>query len=346
MSYTIALNFEDDVTRFIHCDAGETVLDAAYRQKVNLPMDCSDGVCGTCKGLCEQGAFELGDDYLEEALSEEEAAEGRVLTCQMIPSSDCVIRVPGSSALCKTQMAQFDAVVGGVESLSDSTIELVVTLEENAEPLTFLPGQYIKIGVPGTAESRSYSFSSRSGQQSASFLVRNIEGGLMSRYLTQACQAGQALTLTGPVGSFYLREIQRPVLFLAGGTGLAPFLAMLATLAQTGCDYPLHMVYGVNRDSDLVKLDALDEYAARIDNFTYTTCVVDEASNHTRKGYVTHHLSDAVLNQGDLDVYLCGPPPMVEAVRAYFSERGVTPAHVYYEKFTPSAAPGEEEDLA
>ncbi|MCP1366441.1 2Fe-2S iron-sulfur cluster-binding protein, partial [Halomonas sp. BBD48] len=50
MSYTIALNFEDGVSRFITCKAGETVLDAAYRQKINLPMDCSDGVCGTCKG--------------------------------------------------------------------------------------------------------------------------------------------------------------------------------------------------------------------------------------------------------------------------------------------------------
>ncbi|VFS72251.1 Benzoate 1,2-dioxygenase electron transfer component [Raoultella terrigena] len=66
MTFNIALNFEDGITRFIHCNPGEKVLDAAYRQKVNLPMDCSDGVCGTCKCRCASGDYALGDDYLEE----------------------------------------------------------------------------------------------------------------------------------------------------------------------------------------------------------------------------------------------------------------------------------------
>src|SRR5690554_7295405 len=83
MSYNIALNFEDGVTRVITCNEGETVLDAAYRAQINLPMDCSDGVCGTCKGSCHQGEFDMGDEYIDEALSDEEAAQGMVLTCQM-----------------------------------------------------------------------------------------------------------------------------------------------------------------------------------------------------------------------------------------------------------------------
>lgn len=91
MTFNIALNFEDGITRFIQCHAGEKVLDAAYRQQVNLPMDCSDGVCGTCKCRCVSGEYGLGDDFLEEALSEDEAAERQVLTCQMVPTSDCVI---------------------------------------------------------------------------------------------------------------------------------------------------------------------------------------------------------------------------------------------------------------
>ena len=66
MSYNIALNFEDGVTRVITCNEGETVLDAAYRAQINLPMDCSDGVCGTCKGSCHQGEFDMGDEYIDE----------------------------------------------------------------------------------------------------------------------------------------------------------------------------------------------------------------------------------------------------------------------------------------
>src|SRR5690625_2288942 len=98
-SYTIALNFEDGVTRFIECAPFETVLDAAYKAQINLPMDCSDGVCGTCKCRAESGEYELEDDYIEDALTEAEAESGLVLTCQMMPQSDCVIRDRKSTRL-------------------------------------------------------------------------------------------------------------------------------------------------------------------------------------------------------------------------------------------------------
>ncbi|MBD3896758.1 ring-hydroxylating dioxygenase ferredoxin reductase family protein [Halomonas sp. ML-15] len=342
MSYTIALNFEDGVTRFIGCNAGETVLDAAYRQKVNLPMDCSDGVCGTCKGHCEQGAFEMGDDYLEEALSEEEEAEGQVLTCQMVPSSDCVIQVPVASSLCKTAVGSVEATLASVERLSEDSLELAVDLDDEAG-LAFLPGQYVNIQVPGSDHTRSYSFSSLPGSRRASFLIRHLPQGLMSGYLSERAAAGDRLTLTGPLGSFYLRQVVRPVLMLAGGTGLAPFLAMLEQLAQQceegqGCDQPLHLIYGVNRDDHLVKREALEAFVERLPDFSYTTVVVDEQSQHPQRGYVTHHMPAEVLHNGDVDVYLCGPPPMVDAVLGHFREQDIIPANFYYEKFTPNAA--------
>lgn len=342
MSFRIALNFEDGVTRFIGCEEGETVLDAAYRQKVNLPMDCSDGVCGTCKGLCEKGEFDLGDEYLEEALSEEESAEGQVLTCQMVPSSDCIIQVPVASTMCKTAAGRLEGTVAIAEPLSKDSIELGVDLDDEAA-LAFLPGQYIHIDVPDTEEHRSYSFSSKPGNRRATFLIRNIPNGVMSSYLTDRAEVGDRLTLTGPMGSFYLRDIIRPVLMLAGGTGLAPFLSMLERLVQKKTEgetneHPIHLIYGVNKDDHLVKVDALEHFANELDNFTYATVVVDEASAHPRKGYVTHHMNAAVLNDGDIDVYLCGPPPMVDAVLKYFDEQGIIPQNFYYEKFTPNQA--------
>lgn len=335
MSYTIALNFEDGVTRFIGCKEGETVLDAAYRQKVNLPMDCSDGVCGTCKGHCEQGVFDMGDEYIEEALSDEEAAEGMVLTCQMVPSTDCVIQVPVASTLCKTEVGKVEGTVAAVEQLSEDSIELAVDLDEGSA-LTFLPGQYVHIDVPGAGAHRSYSFSSLPGEKRATFLIRNIPNGVMSGYLSEHAAKGDRLTLTGPLGSFYLREVTRPVLMLAGGTGLAPFLSMLGQLVEKGCDAPIHMIYGVNKDDHLVKVDALEAFAAKLPNFTYATVVVDEASEHPRKGYVTHHMDAEVMHDGDVDVYLCGPPPMVDAVLKHFDAEGIVPQSFHYEKFTPN----------
>ncbi|WP_346830945.1 benzoate 1,2-dioxygenase electron transfer component BenC [Pseudomonas abietaniphila] len=333
MTYSIALNFEDGVTRFIDCKAGEKVLDAAFRQRINLPMDCSDGVCGTCKCHCETGAYDLGDDYIEDALSEDEAQERQVLTCQMVPQSNCVISVPVPSSACKTGTSQFAATVHAITRHADAALE--VSFELDQAPV-FLPGQYVNIEVPGSGQTRSYSFSSLPGQKHASFLIKQVPGGLISKWLERALPADQ-VTMTGPLGSFYLREVKRPLLFLAGGTGLAPFLAMLEVLAERGESQRVSLIYGVTRDQDLVMVNTLQTFAARLPNFSFVTCVADPASAHPQKGYVTQHMAAEVLNEGDVDVYLCGPPPMVDAVRQHFKDQGVTPVSFHYEKFTPNA---------
>ena len=338
MSYNIALNFEDGVTRFINCNEGESVLDAAYRNQINLPMDCSDGVCGTCKGACQQGSYELGDDYIEEALTEDEAEQGMILTCQMVPSSDCVVSIPAASTLCKTGQLETTGTVSEVNLISPSAIELKITADAD---IAFLPGQYVNITVPGTSETRAYSFSSRPGSRELSFLIRNVPGGLMSSWLVGQAKTGDKVTLAGPMGIFYLRPVGRPLLMLAGGTGLAPFLSMLEHLKASGSSQPVHLIYGVTNDEDLVAVAALEAYAADIESFTFKTVVADAQSGHPRTGYVTNHMEDAPINDGDVDVYLCGPPPMVDAVLGYFREEGIEPASFHYERFTPSVAAEE-----
>jgi len=333
MTYKIALNFEDGVTRIIDCDADEKLSDAAFRQKINVPMDCRDGVCGTCKCRAERGEYELGF-YLEDAMTAEEAAQGMVLTCQMMPKSDCVVAIPASSIACKTGAQTIAATVAGVEALSETSFRLRVALPA---AMTFLPGQYVNVQVPGTSATRAYSFSSHPQASEASFLIRNIPGGLMSGYLARA-KAGDRIDLTGPMGAFYLRPVTRPQVFLAGGTGLAPFLSMLEQIATQGTGQPIRLFYAVTRDADLVELDRLHSLAALIPSLDIITIVAAPEADHPRRGYVTDHLTAADLWDGAADVYLCGPPPMVEAVRAHMARLGVTPAAFLFEKFNPSEA--------
>lgn len=335
MTHRIALNFEDGVTRFIDCRDGEKVLDAAFRQRINLPMDCADGVCGTCKCRAESGNYTLGEDYLDDALSRDEATAGLVLTCQMVPSSDCVIAVPARSAQCKTGQASFQAIVTDIQQHGDAVS--VLTLEVTGAVPVFLPGQYVNIEVPGSGLHRAYSFSSAPGQSRLQFLIKRLPGGLMSHWLERA-QAGATLSLSGPLGCFYLRDTPRPLLLLAGGTGLAPLLSMLRVLATREQMPPTRLVYGVNRDADLVMLPELDALAADLVNFSYTTVVADADSTHPRKGWVTQHLPDDALNGGDVDIYLCGPPPMVDAVRRHLDQAGLIPVGFYYEKFNPGVS--------
>lgn len=335
MTYKIALNFEDGVTRFIDCKPSETVADAAYRQGVNVPIDCRDGACGACKSHAESGSFEMGF-YIEDALSEEEASLGYVLTCQMHPKSDCVVSIPASSEVCKIKQSSISAKVKEVRQLSESTINLTVQ-GEGVEKLSFLPGQYANLGVPGTDLHRAYSFSSMPHGGEVSFLIRNVPNGKMSGYLTGAAKPGDEIKLAGPLGSFYLRAVERPVLMLAGGTGLAPFLAMLDKVVATGgSTHPIHLIYGVNTDADVVEIEKLNAFTKVLPNFTYAVCVVSETSNYPKKGYVTAHIEPAHLNEGNVDIYLCGPPPMVEAVAHNLRERNVEPNSFHYEKFAAS----------
>ncbi len=332
MGHRIALSFEDGVTRFIECRPDETITDASYRVGINIPLDCRDGVCGTCKCRVEAGEYDRGS-YFEDALTEEEAAEGLVLACQTRPKTDLVVAVAASSEFCRTGGQTYRTRLLSVDRLSATTIAFSL---DRAGAFSFLPGQYVNVLVPGTDQRRSYSFSSPPGAETLTFLVRNIPPGVMSTYLREKAVPGTPVEFIGPAGSFYLREIKRPLLLLAGGTGLAPFLSMLGKIAETGSACPIHLVYGVTNDVDLVGVERLEEFASKIPGFTFLTCVAAADSAHPRKGYVMAHVEASHLNGGDVDVYLCGPPPMVDAVRAWLGEQSMTPANFYYEKFSPS----------
>ena len=342
MAYTIALNFEDGITRFVEARPGETVADASYRVGINIPLDCGNGACGTCKCRVESGAFDPGN-YIEDALSDEEAAQGLALACQIVPESDITVAVAATSASCKTRPQSFRVPLRSVTRLSSTAMAFAMDAPARFH---FLPGQYANIQVPGTTAQRSYSFASAPGADMLSFLARDVPVGLMSTWLRGSATSDVMLDVTGPAGAFYLRDLRRPALFLAGGTGLAPFLSMLGRLAATGSPYPIHMVYGVTNDIDLVEVDALSDFASRIDGFTFSTCVAAPASTHARKGFVTDHLAPEALNGGDVDIYLCGPPAMVDAVNRWLRQQGIAPTNFYYEKFAPSGAAELERQAA
>ena len=337
MDHRVALAFEDGVTRFITCREDQTVADASYRSRINIPLDCRDGACGTCKALCESGEFD-GGAYLEDALSPDEAANGYVLPCSMKPRSDLVLQIATTSAVAKTSAATHRGTVTALDRLSPTTVALTIGIEDR-DALAFLPGQYVNIAVPGTEESRSYSFSSAPDDEALTFLVKLTPGGVMSTYLEECAAVGDEITFTGPHGSFFLRESDAPLVLLAGGTGLAPILSILRTLGSGGSTRRIHLVYGVTTDDDLVETDTLERLAGSLPGLTWDHCVADPATKARNQGYVTGLMGPEHLHGGDAAVYLCGPPAMVEAVRTHVAGLGVAPSGFYYEKFALAAPP-------
>jgi benzoate/toluate 1,2-dioxygenase reductase component len=334
----IALNFEDGYTRIIEGLGGETLANSAFSSRINIPLDCNDGVCGTCKCRVRSGSFDMGNEYIEEAITDEEIAQGFALACQMVPKSDLVVDILASSAACKVKTETVATSIISHEFPSSEIVKLVLK-SVDGRIFNFLPGQYANIQLP-TGESRSYSFSNQSGSDTAEFLIRLLPNGAMSDFLRKTAKIGDTLNLTTPFGSFYLREIEKPTLFFAGGTGIAPFLAMLENLGQGvktrhALSQPIQLFYGATTDENLVELERLESFKSKL-NFQYQTCVSVEQSEKHTQGFVNQWINKKYLGIETFDAYICGPPPMVDAVKKNIGSEGLILNHFYEEKFVPS----------
>ncbi|MGH8384249.1 MAG: anthranilate 1,2-dioxygenase electron transfer component AntC [Pseudomonas sp.] len=342
MNHKIAFSFADGKTLFFEAGANELLLDAALRNGVNIPLDCREGVCGTCQGRCESGQYTL--DYVdEEALSERDLAQRKILACQTRLHSDATFAFDFDSSLCSavgTQIVQ--GVVTSVELVSRSTAILHLDASATAQQLNFLPGQYARIQVPGSSHWRSYSFANRPNSRNhLQFLIRLLPDGAMSNFLREQCQPGMTLDLEAPLGSFYLRQVEKPLVLVAGGTGLSAFLGMLDELAdEGGRGHAIQLFYGLTQDADVCELPRLDSYQSRIPGFTYQVIVSQPSEQWKGKvGYIPDYFYPEQLAGQEFDIYMCGPPAMVEAVKNWMEIKGLDNFNMYYEKFIQSNSP-------
>ena len=340
MSHNVALSFADGKTFFIAVKPGELLLDAALRQGISLPLDCREGVCGTCQGRCESGRYE--QEYVDdEALSARDLAERRMLACQTRVQSDATFYFDHDSSRCHAgEPLLLQSTVVRVEQVSASTAILHLDASAQADTLQFLPGQYARLQVPGTDQWRAYSFANRpaAGNQ-LQFLIRLLPDGVMSNFLREHCAPGMAMQLEAPLGSFYLRQVERPLVMVAGGTGLSAFLGMLDEIAERGdCAWPIQLFYGVNQEADLCETQRLEGLRQRIPGFEFTPVVSQPGADWKgRRGYIHEHFDATRLAATPFDMYLCGPPPMVEAVKGWVAEQAPAGVQIYAEKFLQSA---------
>ncbi|MBD21936.1 MAG: NADH oxidase [Rhodospirillaceae bacterium] len=337
--FSVALVFEDGRSEHIRVDEDDTIYLACLRNKIRILTDCLEGACATCKAHCVEGDYDL-DDVSEEALSEQELEKRLVLTCQMHPRSDCVIEFPYDSKLAiKQEPKNWACKVISVEKVSSTVMRLDLEINRNQDDyLAFLPGQYVNLSVPGTNALRSYSFAtSPHDLEKVSFFIKVIENGSMSSYVSNRAKVGDIITMTGPFGHFYLREPVRPIVMVAGGTGLAPMLSMFDHMIEVGTtSFPIRLLIGANEPSDLFYLDRIENYISAGLSLKSEVAVVKGNSNWSGKvGHITNFLRDELI-QEEADIYLCGPPPMIEASERWLVEKGIDKKFVHSEKFVPS----------
>src|SRR5947209_9958588 len=148
---------------------------------------------------------------------------------------------------------------------------------------------------------------------------------------------GARMRFTGPYGVFHLRRSERPILMIAGGSGMAPVLSVLRQLRSEGCERPVRFFYGARTQSDLFYVDLIAELGSRLADFAFVPVLSDGSGGRFVHEAVEEFLG-ATPSFGEPDVYMCGPPPMLEATEAMLvGRRGLDERRIFQDKFTIAA---------
>ena len=313
----------------------ETILEAALRQGMGLPYGCRNGACGSCKGQLVSGNIKYNDVSLT-GLTEKDSESGMILFCQARPVSDITIKSRQISATADLPVRKLPCRVMRIEKLNHDVLRLYLKLPAT-ERLQFLAGQYIDILMQ---DGKHRSFSLANAPHDDEFLelhIRHYDGGLFSELAFNHLQEKTLLRIEGPLGTFFLNEeSERPIIMVAGGTGFAPVKSIIEHARHKQLQRPIHLYWGARSKKDLYLHELAREWAAQIGNLNYIPVLSDPQDVDQWKGH-TGLVHEAVLSDfSDLsiyEVYTCGPPPMVQAVRDTFIRRGLDADFIYSDSF-------------
>jgi CDP-4-dehydro-6-deoxyglucose reductase len=309
----------------------ETILEAGLKHGYTIPYGCRDGVCGACRGRLLQGSVSYGDRQIS-ALSDADLAAGMALFCSAMPRSDLVIECHEVSAVKDIVVKSLPCRVQKMERLGEDVMVLYLKLPAN-ERLQFLAGQYIDIMMK---DDKPRSFSLANAPHDDEYLqlhVRNIPGGAFTRHVFHEMKEKDILRVRGPLGTFYLREdTDKPILFVASGTGFAPIKGIVEHALHIGIKRPMHLYWGVRKQSDLYMLDRVREWQAH--GIRFTPVVSDEPWNG-RNGFVHQAVLEDYADLAGYQVYACGAPVVVEAAHHdYTTLRNLPEQEFFSDAFT------------
>jgi CDP-4-dehydro-6-deoxyglucose reductase len=316
-------------------EENETILDAALKHGYTLPYSCRDGVCGVCKGKVLQGEVDYGK-HQAGTLSEAEKNLGMALFCCAKPTSDLVIECREINMLNDIPVKLLPTRVHKLEKLADDVMVIYLKLPAS-ERLQFLAGQYIDI-LQKTGKPRSFSLANAPHDDEFLQLhVRNISGGEFTNHVFTAMKERDILRIKGPLGTFFLREdSDKPIIFVASGTGFAPIKGIIEHALHIGLKRPMHFYWGARKLADLYMLDKAREWEARGVKFTpVLSDAIAEDHWQGRSGFVHQAVLEDYADLSTYQVYACGAPVVVEAAhRDYTTQRNLPNDEFYSDAFT------------
>jgi len=314
-------------------DAGETVLEAARRAGLALPYSCLAGVCGSCKATLIEGECVYPRNP-PSALNAAEQMRHQVLLCQAVPASDLVIAAREVASVADIPRRVFTLKVVDKALLGRDVARLTL-LTARGERLRRLPGQYLDV-LLDDGKRRAFSIANAPHDDTVVELhVRRVAGGGFTTTVFDALGPGALLRVEGPLGTFVPREdSERPMLLMAGGTGFAPIKALIEHFLHLGTRRPMTLYWGAREPADLYLRGLPERWARDVPTFRFVPVVSDEAeAGALRAGLVHEVLLEDHADLSGFDVYMSGPPSMIDAGRRAFVQAGLPEDRLYYDSF-------------
>lgn len=314
----------------------QTVLEAALEAGVNLPYGCRNGACGACKGKVISGKV-MHDDYQGSAMNAAELAAGAALFCCARPLEDLVIACREVNGLNGIKPRILPVRVQKKEQLSGDVMVLFLQLPAT-ERLQFLAGQYLEF-ILKDGKRRAFSIANAPHDDAAIELhLRLVPGGQFTQYVFDEMPEKAILRIEAPLGTFFLREeSQKPVIFVAGGTGFAPVKGIIEHMIHNKIQREIILYRGGRTQADLYMNELSQRWAEHVPNITYIPVVSEEPAESNwqgRTGLVHQAVLDDYPDLSAYQAYVCGAPAMVDIAHQTFVAQGLNADEFFSDAFT------------
>ena len=315
---------------------GQTILDAAIRNGVQVAYGCRHGSCSACKCQVLDGEFEIMDRVSEYSLMSFEREEGFTLMCSTLVESDLVIEIEEEeSDLPFFAVHDFEAEIVENKACTHDIHMIKLKLQE-PENIEYASGQFFEFDIPGLEDTRAYSLANQYRDGSIlEFHIKRVPDGKGSNYMCDL-QVGDVLSGSGPYGSMQLRNREKDIIFIAGGSGMAPIKSLLENLFSESFEHGAWFFYGARSKRDLYLVDEWMELARQNPNFHFVPALSqpepsDEWDGET--GFIADVISRKIEDMSNMDAYLCGPPIMIETSCDALYKGGMKGTNISYDEF-------------
>ncbi|PNH80590.1 FAD-binding oxidoreductase [Vibrio diazotrophicus] len=301
------------------------LLDDAISENIVLEHSCKTGDCGMCRAEVLSGQVQNEHGQIVE--------QGSILACQSKAMSDLVLKANYYPQLAGIKIQTVPCKVSRIHRVTDDILVLNYRFPPTAA-FEYLSGQYVDLSFNGVKRSYSIANACKTSKE-IELHIRKVPHGQMSKLLFSSVAENQLMRLEGPKGTFFVRDGNNPLIFLATGTGIAPVKAMVESLIQSNDSRPIHIYWGMQYQTEIY-CDELINYSNQYQHIHFTSVLSREHNSQSKHGYVQNAVLDDFNSLSDTEVYACGSTKMIEQAKALFIESGLSSENFHSDAFTPA----------